>query len=112
MTESAKLTEGPLSQSIEEKLKAGFDPVHLEVRNESYMHNVPEGSESHFRVVVVSELFRDQSRVARHRKVNETLKDELQGGVHALAIETYLPEDWDSRQQKAQISPPCLGGSK
>lgn len=26
-----------------------LSPVHLEVVNESYMHNVPKGSETHFK---------------------------------------------------------------
>lgn len=31
---------------IEQKLLDAFDPVVLDVVNESYMHNVPAGSES------------------------------------------------------------------
>ena len=32
----------------------------MEVMNESYMHNVPKGSETHFKVVVVSPKFEGQ----------------------------------------------------
>lgn len=62
-------------------------PTHLEVFNESYMHNVPKGSETHFKVVVVSEEFDGVSLIKRHRMVNNALRDELAGGVHALSIQ-------------------------
>ncbi len=42
---------------IEKKLSDEFQPEFLKVINESDMHNVPRGSESHFKVTVVSERF-------------------------------------------------------
>ena len=64
-------------QIIEEKLVGGFDLQHLQVINESGQHNVPDGSESHFKVVLVAEAFEGTRLIARHRLVNETLADEL-----------------------------------
>ena len=107
---SESKSTGPVSESIRTKLTAALSPQHLDVVNESYMHKVAPGSETHFRVVVVSEEFRDQNRVARHRIINGLLADELAQGVHALAIETYIEEQWTERQEKMQVSPPCLGG--
>ena len=49
--------------------------------NESSGHNVPKGSETHFKVVVVSDSFDGQMLIARHRMVNEILADELSGYV-------------------------------
>ena len=95
---------------IEEKLTAVFDPAHLEVVNESGNHNVPDGSETHFKVVIVSQMFEGERLINRHRRVNETLADELAGGVHALAIHTYTAADWHKRFGNAPMSPPCLGG--
>lgn len=43
-----------IREQIEEKLRTAFDPVFLEVVDESYRHNVPAGSESHFKVVLVA----------------------------------------------------------
>jgi len=51
----------------------------------------PGTGESHFRVLIVSEMFAGRSRVERHRLVNESLADELKGKVHALAIKTFAP---------------------
>lgn len=101
-----------VQQTIQHKLDGAFDPVHLEVENESHLHNVPEGAESHFKVTVVSARFEGQRLVARHRQVNQVLADELRGPVHALALHTLTPEEWFERAGKVADSPPCLGGSK
>ncbi len=97
-------------QNIIDKLTADFDLQHLEVVNESGSHNVAPGSETHFKVVLVSETFGGQSRLVRHRAVHAVLTDELAGGVHALAVHTYTPEEWRQRFGDAPMSPDCRGG--
>ena len=99
-----------MREHIEEKLGA-LDPLHLEVIDESHNHSVPEGAQSHFKVVIVSRSFSGERLIARHRRVNEILKDELAGTIHALALHTYTEEDWKERFGEAPMSPPCLGGS-
>ena len=101
-----------VQQRMEQKLSFGLQPLHLEVVNESGMHNVPDGSETHFKVLVVSERFRDQRPVNRHRIVNGLLGAELAGPVHALALHTMTPEEWFERAGTVGASPPCLGGGK
>ena len=54
-----------VQQTIEEKIRNALDLVHLEVINESHMHSVPPGSESHFKLVIVSPVFETLSRVQR-----------------------------------------------
>lgn len=98
-----------IQASIERKVSEALTPTHLEVVNESGNHNVPPGSESHFRVVVVSDAFAGTRLVARHRRVNGVLAEELAGGVHALALHTYTPDEWADRGQ-APASPACRGG--
>lgn len=97
---------------IEEKLRSAFEPKHLEVLNESYMHNVPKGSESHFKVIIVSQAFENLRLVARHRKVNGVLIEELENHIHALSIHTYTESEWLQQTDGAPESPMCLGGSK
>lgn len=46
-----------VEEAIRAKLSQKLAATHLEVLNESYMHNVPKGSETHFKVVIVSEKF-------------------------------------------------------
>merc|ERR1712050_92810 len=88
--------QGPIYQAIQNKLMEKFNPVHLEIINESYMHNVPKGSETHFKVVVVSEKFNDMKPlIKRHRAINEILAEELKTGVHALSIIAKSPAQWN-----------------
>jgi BolA protein len=99
-------------ERIREQLQTRLNPLHMEVVDESHMHSVPEGAESHFKVIVVTDQFRGSRLVVRHRVVNELLRDELASGLHALALHTWTPEEWFEKGGSAPDSPPCLGGSK
>ncbi|XP_011350410.1 bolA-like protein DDB_G0274169 isoform X1 [Ooceraea biroi] len=101
---------GPTENSIREKLQVALKPLHCDIINESYMHNVPKGSETHFKIVVVSEKFNQQSLIKRHRMVNELLQAELQTGVHALSIVAKTPEQWEASSKVVTASPACRGG--
>lgn len=57
---SCETLNRPVENSIRGKLEAALKPLHCDVINESYMHNVPKNSETHFKVVVVSEIFDNQ----------------------------------------------------
>lgn len=88
---------GQIAETIKGKLKGRFEPLFLEVVDQSHLHKghvgAPEGGESHFRVKVVSKLFGEMSRLERQRAVNEALKDELAGPVHALSIQALAPDE-------------------
>jgi stress-induced morphogen len=101
-----------VQQQIEAKLAGALPLAHIEVVNESHMHSVPSGSETHFKVVLVSSDFDGKRAVARHQLVYGVLADELAGPVHALALHTYTVEEWQQRHGAAPASPQCLGGSK
>lgn len=101
-----------IQNNIEEKLLKHFNPQHLEVINESSMHNVPTGSESHFKVVIVTPAFSGERLIKRHRAVNSVLKEELANDIHALALHTYTQEEWHNLFGEFPKSPNCLGGSK
>ncbi len=100
-----------VKRSIEKKIRAALDVDHLEVVNESHNHNVPPGSESHFKVTIVSSDFNQVGKVARHQRVYGLLADELAGAVHALALHTYTDEEWQ-KANSSPTSPECLGGSR
>ncbi len=128
--------DGPVFRSIQQKLTTAFSPEHLEVLNESHMHSVPPGSETHFKVpckltgqpalsrtplrcrpaaaaqvVVVSKQFDAKPLVDRHRMVHAALQQELSSGVHALSIVAKTPAQWEVSSEVAK-SPQCLGGGK
>ena len=102
----------PVQAAIERKLAEAFAPLtHIDVLNESSGHNVPTGSETHFKVVVVSAQFDGVKLLQRHRLVNGALSEELTSGVHALSIVAKTPSQWEKSAAVA-ASPNCLGGSK
>ena len=77
---------------IEATLKNAFDPISIEVRDDSKHHahhqSIEEGAEeTHFYISMVSLSFRGLSKVKMHRKVYELLKDEFERGLHALELE-------------------------
>lgn len=125
-------SNGPIETAIREAIVDKLQPIHYEVVNESYMHNVPKGSETHFKVLVVSTKFESLPLIKvrnafsfagesnpfilfwfipqRHRLVNEVVKQKLQGSfVHALSIEAKSPAQWNENY-KLEPSPNCRGG--
>jgi BolA family transcriptional regulator, general stress-responsive regulator len=80
---------------ITQKLTLAFAPESLRVVDESHLHaghaGHRPGGQTHYRLYIVSEAFRGKSRLDRHRMINATLKSELAGGVHALAIHAAAP---------------------
>jgi BolA protein len=100
-----------MQQTIESRLNSSFSIEHLAIENESHMHNVAPGSESHFKVTIVSEDFRELMLIKRHRLVNKALEQELQT-IHALALHTMTPDEWLTRAGKVADSPQCRGGGK
>ncbi len=101
-----------VQQSIQTKIATALAPSHLEVVNESHMHAVPPGSESHFRVVVVSERFEGQPLVRRQQTVNQILEQEFEDGLHALSMQTLTGAEWTRRGGQTRASPACHGGGK
>ena len=102
---------GPVEQVILAKLEDAFSPVELQVLNESHMHSGP-ATESHFKVVVVSEEFEGKNLIGRHRLVNASLREELDAGLHALSIIALTPSQWQERGGEVLASPLCGGGDK
>ena len=87
-----------VQQRITGRLQSALAPQRMEVINESHMHaghqeKFDGSGETHFRVRVVSDAFSGLSRLQRHRAVNDLLKEELSGGVHALALELSAPDE-------------------
>ncbi len=82
---------------IKRKIEARLAPTALEVEDTSHLHaghsGAREGGQSHFRIVVVSDRFEGLTRLARQRLVNDILRDELSGPIHALAMKTLTPDE-------------------
>lgn len=102
---------GLIENSIKNKLLEEFSPLRIEVINESHKHNVPPGSESHFKLLVVSKNFEGVRKIQRQQQVYRVLADEIAGPVHALTMQTLTPEEWEQNPSIGE-SPDCMGGSK
>jgi len=100
---------GPVEQIVTDKLVGEFESEVLQVTNESYMHSVPAGSETHFKVVLVTDQFAGQRQVQRHQAIYKLLAEELSGPIHALALHTYSGDEWAEAQGQAPSSPQCRG---
>ena len=86
---------GAILDAIQAKLTAAFQPVRLEIEDDSARHAGhggarPEG-ESHFNVLIEAQAFAGAPKVARQRMVYRALAEELAGPLHALSIKALAP---------------------
>lgn len=77
-------------QLIESRLRTAFNPLVLQVEDDSARHAGHAGSAGgagHYTVIIGADCFREQSRVAVHRAVYAVLKDMIPNEIHALRIQ-------------------------
>lgn len=104
---------GPMEQALRVSIEQTFEPEYFELENESHMHSVPPNSETHFRLLVVADVFEGKSRIDRSRLVNDFIKPYMAKGLHALSQRTFTPPEWDKvKDTFKMVSPECRGGSK
>lgn len=95
----------PVAAAIATKLKAAFEPVALDIVDQSHLHaghahtaalhaEGRKGGETHFAVAIVSARFDGLSRTQRQRMVYAALREELAGPVHALSLKTLSPGEF------------------
>ncbi|MFT0786321.1 BolA family protein [Synechococcus sp. H55.10] len=97
------LTSDRLRQLLAEKLQA----LYVHVEDESHRHaghgGRQQGSGGHYRVQVVSPLFAGKTPLQRHRLVYAALAEQMGQGIHALALQTYSPEEVSAERIPKQI---------
>lgn len=85
-----------VTKEIYAKLQAAFDPLVLELEDESEKHRghggYQEGGESHFNLRISSVAFEGMNRVQRHRAVHGAIGPEIMNKIHALALHIEIPE--------------------
>lgn len=89
-----------ISERLTEDLKTALAAEHVEVIDQSHRHRGHAGAleGGHFDAVIVSTRFEGMGLVERHRAVYAALGDLAERRVHALAIETFTPEEWRAKQ--------------
>lgn len=87
-----------LREQMEQKLRAAFAPVYIELFDESHKHaghaGNPDGAgETHIGIIIVSEKFVGLSRIDRSRAVHAAIADEIKK-FHAITLlKTLTPEE-------------------
>ena len=99
-------------QRLYDALSNKLSPTVIDIQDETSQHSVPVGSESHFKIVVVSAFFESLNRISRHRLVNQLIQIEFTTGLHALSLHLFTPEEWEQRGKQVSQSPTCKGGSQ
>ncbi|KJA22192.1 hypothetical protein HYPSUDRAFT_41370 [Hypholoma sublateritium FD-334 SS-4] len=80
--------------ALEKAIKRAIPVTHLEIEDQS------SGCGDNYAIVLVSEAFQGKTTLARHRMVNELLKDQI-AQMHAFSQKTYTPAQYDELQAKA-----------
>ena len=84
-----------VAQEMRTRLEAVLTPLELEIIDQSHQHRGHagwrEGGETHFHMRLVSEAFKDLSRIERQRAVHKALGDMLEATVHALSMDLRAP---------------------
>lgn len=70
---------------IETLIKAALPDAKITIRDLA-------GDGDHYAAEVVSETFRGKSRVQQHKLVYDALAGNMGGALHALALQTSVPE--------------------
>ena len=73
------------AREIEQLIKSGIPDANVEIRDLA-------GDGDHYAATVIAESFRGKSRVQQHQLVYQALKGQMGGTLHALALQTGIPE--------------------
>jgi len=88
---------------LEATLTQEFAPKLVRVVDDSARHaghaGAQPGGETHYSVLLVTDVFRGMNRVARSRAVHAALAAEFVGGLHALALTLRTPEEQAAADQ-------------
>ena len=87
------MNRGPIENKIINSLIDSMNISSLKVINESFMHNVPKDSESHFKIVIVSNDFKNLSLIQRHKLVYKSL-DNIMNNIHALSVQPFSDDEF------------------
>jgi stress-induced morphogen len=70
---------------IERRIKAALPDARIEIRDLA-------GDGDHWAATVISEAFRGKNRVQQHQLVYKAIGGDMGGALHALALQTGVPE--------------------
>ena len=87
---------------IEALLRDRLNALHVAVTDESHLHAGHAGAAGgagHFRALVVSRIFEGKSPIERQRLVYGALGEMMGPEIHALAMQTLTPDQWQGAER-------------
>ena len=83
---------------IEQIIKENFDLELFKVENVSESHRghegFIEGKETHFSILIVSDDFKDLTRIKRHRILNNLLEKEFKLDLHSISYVLLTKDEY------------------
>ncbi len=76
------------AEEIAGLIRGGVPQARVQVIDET-------GTGDHFQATVVSPAFAGKGLVERHQMVYGSLQGAMAGPIHALALKTYTPDEWE-----------------
>jgi BolA protein len=87
-----------IEDEIKHVIQEEFNPQLVEVINESSKHIGHAGDDgsgqTHFKVKVVAEAFKECNRIQRQRMVNAVVGGLFTKGLHALSLQILTPDEY------------------
>ncbi len=98
-TSTNSFFDRPVAKTIHKKLSEALSPVKLEIQDQSHLHKghvgAPAHGESHFDVLIVSDIFYQKTKVSRQKLVFKILRVEMENKIHALSLKTLTPKEYE-----------------
>ncbi|MBE8214839.1 MAG: BolA family transcriptional regulator [Endozoicomonadaceae bacterium] len=95
----------PMYHKLTDLLTQAFHPTYLHIVNESHLHQKP-GHDTHFKIIIVSLIFKEIPEIQRHRMVYSTIGD-CMDSIHAVSLKLLTPNEWRDHETLSFKSPSC-----
>lgn len=76
-------------ETLKDQIIKSLGPCHVEILD-------PRQDGVHLEAIVVSDQFINRPLLQRHRLVMSALKERFNQDLHALALKTYTPDEWEA----------------
>lgn len=77
---------------VEDIIKTGLPDAHVEVEDMT-------GTKDHLAITVVSDAFKGKMLFEQHQMLMNLLKEELKSRIHAVKLQTYTKEKYESSKR-------------
>jgi BolA family transcriptional regulator, general stress-responsive regulator len=96
-----------LAKQLKCTLEETFQPIFLNLENESHLHRTPMHAETHFKCIMVSHFFEGLSPVKRHQAVFKAIAFAKEQGLHAFSMHLFTESEWEKASTESFSSPAC-----